>query len=466
MNRVSPRVLLVNPPYQRLRGMLSQELPLGLLYIASVLRESGFETRVLNSEEGTSVEDLKSGYVNAFASYSRYVENRDDHNHPAWKEYARLLNDYRPDIVGFSVMTPSYSLALGMARLAKRQSGAFVVFGGPHPTLCPEDVSAQSAVDAVIVGEGEGAFLRLVKSFDRASRNFLREVPSAVFFNDGSMIRTPLEPLERDLDTLPYPDYDSLVRPEPGALKDRFGVVVSRGCPYRCTFCVDHLLWRDRTRFRTHSNVLAEIRLLYERYGMTNLFFQQDSFLNRREMALSVASGMTEAGLNVPWWCAARVDQIDEDLIRSLKRSGLTSIVLGIESGSQRILDIMNKKITLSMVERAVEVLKENGIKALAFFMIGIPDETEDDVMRTMAFMKKLPVDFISLSVFTPLPRSVLFDRCVELGLVSPETDWSGFDYQSPENYFCPSIRRERFAELVQTCSALVDSLNAERCRS
>lgn len=459
----SPKVLLVNPPYQRLRGMLSPELPLGILYIASLLRKQGIEARVLNLEEGSDGEELKCGYVNAFKSYYHYLENKDNYYHPAWKEYIRCLGEYQPDIIGFSVMTPSYSLALNMASLSKKYCEALVVFGGPHPTLCPEEVASKSDVDVVIVGEGEIAFLELVRRFQHGSKEFLYKVPSAFFADNGRVITNALQPLIEDLDSLPYPDYESLVRPDISALQDRFGIAISRGCPYRCSFCVDHLIWRKRTRFRSHAGVIGEIKFLSERHNLKRLFFQQDSFLNKPELAKSVSSGILKAGIHITWWCAARVNQIDEDLIKTLKESGLTAVALGIESGSQRILDIMNKKTTISMIEHSVNILKKNGINAIAFFMIGLPDETEDDIKKTISLMKELPLDFMALSVFTPLPKSVLFDRCIELGLINQETDWSKFDYQSPENYFSAFIKKERFRELLEECSALVDTLNLER---
>lgn len=458
----SPKVLLVNPPYHRLRGMLSGEIPLGLLYLASTLKRNGFEVKVLNSEEPAPGEPLQSGYLNAFKSYYTYLENKNNHAHPAWIEYIDLLNEYNPDILGFTVTTPSYSLALNMASFAKQHTDALVVFGGPHPTLCYEDVIANDCVDVAIVGEGESAFLRLVKNFEPGSSEYLRKVPSAVYASNGTITVNPVEPLIEDLDTVPYPDYEALVRPSPSELRDRFGVIVSRGCPYRCAFCVDHKLWRNRSRFRKAPYILDEIRHLSKNYHLGHLFFQQDSFLNKRELAKTVASGLIDEEIRIAWSCAARIDQIDEDLIKVLKQSGLINVMLGIESGSQHILDIMNKKITIPQIERCVHLLKDNGIMASGFFMIGVPDETEEDVRKTMEFMERLPLHFRSLSVFTPLPGIDLFDRCVELGLIDKNTDWDKLDFQSPENYFSAFIERKRFAELVEETSILVDRLNAE----
>ncbi len=455
------KILLVHPPYQRLRGMLASELPVGLLYVSSVLRKNGFEAKVLNLEEQAPGEELKLGYVNAFKSFHNYIENRENHDHPAWKEYRDFINTYRPDIIGFSVMTPSYALALSMARVAKKNDNPFIVFGGAHPTLCPEEVASDPCVDAVIAGEGEMAFLELVRNFQKTPRKFIHKVPSVVYAENGKIINNPLQPLVKDLDTLPYPDYESLVRPEPSALGDRFGFVISRGCPYRCGFCVDHLLWRKRTRYRTHSAVVDEIKFLSEHYNLGTFFFQQDSFLNRRELAKSISSGIIKLGLDTPWWCAARIDQIEEDLLKILKEAGLHSLILGIESGSQHILGSMNKKITLSQIEHSVNLIKKHGIRACAFFMIGLPDETEDDIQKTVAFMKRLPLDFVSLSVFTPFPGSALFKRCAELGLINKDTDWSKLDFQSPENHFCLAINKERFSEIVEEVSQLVDDLNA-----
>lgn len=460
-NKKRPKILLVNPPYQRLRGMRSAELPLGIIYIATTLHKNGFDVKVLNLEEENPGEELKDGYVNAFESYSSYMENKENYAHPAWQEFSSYLADYQPDIVGFSVMTPIYTLALSMARFTKNACDALVVFGGPHPTLCPEEVALAGPVDVAMVGEGEEAFLTLATRFEPGQKKYLSKVPSAVFADNGNIVATPLQPLVPDLDRLPMPNYDLLVKPEPSALRDRFGVIVSRGCPYRCSFCVDNFMWRGQTRFRSLDNILSEIRMLADRHQLRNLFFQQDSFLNKPDLALGVANGIRDAGHDISWWCAARVDQICEETLPALKRSGLSSIVLGIESGSEKTLKSMNKKITIAQIKRAVASIKKHGIGCYAFFMIGLPDETEEDVRMTLSFMKELQLDFISLSVFTPLPRSPLFDRCVELGLITRQLDWDLFDYQSPENYFSAAISQPRFTHLLEEATHLVDELNA-----
>jgi anaerobic magnesium-protoporphyrin IX monomethyl ester cyclase len=454
------KILLVSPPYQRLRGMASNELPLGLLYLAAALGDLDAEVKVLNLEEAGEGEHLLSGYVNAFNRHRSYLDGLHDLAHPAWVEYLEVLESFQPEMIGFSVMTPSYPLALQMAREARARTGSFILFGGPHATLCPGEVAAEPSVDAVMIGEGEIALKALVNALRSPSGPDLRSVPSLAY-RDGERVHfTPLEPLVPDLDALPFPEYRSLHRPGPAHLASRFGVVTGRGCPYRCTFCVDHRLWRDSSRFRSPENVLEEIAFLRADFGMERLFFQQDSFLNNRQTARAIARGMVDRGLAVPWWCAARIDQIEEELLTELKDSGLDAIILGIESGSPRILEIMGKRITPEDTARAVHLIKKHGIRALGFFMAGIPDETEEDLRMTMDLIRRLPLDYASLSVFTPLPGSILFQRCRELGLLQEKVDWSRFDYQSPENRFCANIEPARFSELVREASELVDRVN------
>ncbi|MBF0233088.1 MAG: radical SAM protein [Desulfamplus sp.] len=458
-----PKILLINPPYQRLRNMLSEQMPMGLLYLAGTLNKNGFETKVLNLEEPEIGESLQSGYVNSFENYYTYLENKNNHDHPAWKELKNYLTAYQPDIVGFSVMTPYYSLALDMASFVRKQIKALIVFGGPHPTICPEQVAQNECVDVVVVGEGEKVLLELAKNFTPHNRNFLYKIPSLFFFDQERINHTQLIPLQSNLDVLPPPDYNALVKPEPSSLADRFGVITGRGCPYRCNFCIDNLLWRGKSRFRSAESIVMEIKTLVSEFGLRTLFFQQDSFLNKKNLAISVAKKIIDEKLGLQWWCAARVDQIDHESIQIFKESGLTNIILGIESGNQKVLEMMNKKITIAQIEKAVKILKTNGIYASAFFMIGLPDETESQIRETMLFMQKLQLDFVSLSVFTPFPGSPLFTRCEELNLIDKNVDWSMFDYQSPENYFCGQIARERFKELVQEASALADQLNRKK---
>lgn len=455
------KTLLVNPPYQRLRGILSYQLPMGLLYLSAVLKNQGFDVMVFNGENATSEETLQEGYIAAFDNFPIYKENLHNYSHPAWKDYISTLVSYNPDIVGFSAMTPSYPLSLIMAKETKKHlPESIIVMGGPHPTLCLEDVTREKVVDWVIPGEAEETLLEFVSNIDRGRDRANYELNGIAYSKNGNFVKNPGRPLITDLDNLPIPAYETLKGHDLTLQNDRFGIIVSRGCPYRCNFCVDHLIWRNSSRFRKADGVLRELYFLKNKYNLGSFIFQQDSFLNKKRLAEEICTGIIKNKLDISFACAARIDQIDANIVEILKKAGLTSIILGIESGSQKMLDYMGKKITINQVERSVQIIKNAGIKVAAFFMIGLPDETEEDILATIKFIKELPLDLRSLSVFTPLPGSNLYFRAMELGMLPEKIDWGNFDYQSPENYFSKNIKKERFKELLYSASQLVDSLN------
>ena len=461
MNR-NPKILLVNPPYQRLRGMLSYELPIGLLYLSAVLKNRGFDVLVFNGENGKSAENLENGYIAALDNFSVYKNNVHDYSHPAWKDYINALNSYAPDIIGFSAMTPSYPLSLMMAKETKKHlPESVIIMGGPHPTLCCEDVAEEDVVDWVFIGEAEETLVEFISNIDGERDNANYELAGLAYSLNGGVVKNQEKPFIKALDSLPFPAYDTLIGHDLSVQNDRFGLITSRGCPYRCNFCVDHLLWRNTSRFRKAEGVLEELFFLKKKYNLNSFIFQQDSFLNKKRLAEEVCAGIVGNKLNISFSCAARIDQIDANIVEILKDAGLIFIMLGIESGSQQMLDYMGKKITINQVRKSVQILKNAGIRIGAFFMVGLPDETERDMLATIQLIEELPLDFRSISVFTPLPGSNLYYRGIESGSISEKIDWRNFDYQSPENYFSRNIKRKRFNELLYITFQLVDSLNS-----
>jgi len=363
---------------------------LGLLSLAAVLRKTGFPVHIVES-------------ASLGLPFSRTVE---------------AILRQRPKYVGFSCTTASVGNAAKIARAVKERSPkTLVLAGGPHITALPEEAFRRFPdFDFGILGEGEGALLDLMEALE-GDRDLSR-VESAVY-REGEAIRiNPRRKLIEDLDTLPFPAFDLLPEfprdyhaPFLNYLKGPVAPLISsRGCPQACTFC-DRSVFGTRYRYFSEDYLGEMISLLSRQYGIRHLVFTDDQFAAFRPRLVRLCEKMASGNLEIRWNCDARVDSVDLDLLRLLKRAGCWMISYGIESGSQKILDRIRKGITLGQVEQAVRWTKEAGIRAKGLFMIGYPEETEETLGHTLNFVRRSRLDEINLSFLTPYPGTEIYQE-------------------------------------------------------
>jgi radical SAM superfamily enzyme YgiQ (UPF0313 family) len=379
------RVVLVNPPSPEPLGSPL----LGLQYVASALLARGHEVVVVDAA------------ARRFAHDDAWVVQR--------------VRESRPDVVGVALFTRWVWHAY---RLVERLRGEFplLVAGGAHATVRPDEALARG-FDVAVVGEAEHTFPEVVERFG-AGRT-LDGIPGVLWrAPDGSVRGSPApQPIE-DLDALPRPlDAQDLFDPswyrDDRHLPVPGGVMTSRGCPARCTFCANYVTGR-RFRHRSAASVVSELNALHAKSGATFVPFWDDA-LTADVPRLVDLCGAIERGVRFPlvWGAITRVTMVRPTLLRTMRRAGLVHVNFGVESGDDEILRAIRKGITTAHVVRALEWAKAEGLMTACNFMLGFPEDTPESLERTLRFMERIAplVDtFSTVGVVVPLPGTPLYE--------------------------------------------------------
>ena len=340
-----------------------------------------------------------------------------------------------------------------MSQWAKSESPATTIFGGVHPTLAPEEVLRQPSVDIVCRGEGEYPMLFLAELLD-AGRE-IRGIPSmGIKQKSGEIEMNAIGPLIDDLDSLPHPDRElfniSEVIRHNGY---RFEILSGRGCPFSCTYCCNHALrrisgaGRKFVRKRSVDNLLEEIRELKSRYRMDSILFHDETFTLDRRWCFEFCERYGRE-YHIPFHCLARVETIDDELAGALKQAGCHAISLGVESGSERIRrDILKKNISDAQILDAFHILRSHGIKRFSFNMIGLPEETPEEIEKTIQLNRVIDPDWMGVIVFTPYPGTELHTLCRERGYLLSQEFQPNYLTEKGFSLNLPTITRR---ELVQ----------------
>jgi len=406
------RVLLINPPIKtQMAGIIFTNMcePLGLLYIAAVLEKNGVKVKVIDGiAERLSHEDLEG-----------------------------KIAGFKPDVVGVaSMMAETYRDAAETVKIARRAvPEAKIVIGGHNASfVAGKIIENLPDVDYVVVGEGEYTFLELAQALEnggdvsRVKGLMLRENGRAVFTG-------PREPIQ-NLDELPFPA-KHLLSPNASygrfqvamfnvAFKNMSGVITTRGCPFGCTFCSCTAFSGRKIRARSPENVVAEMEYLVEKRGVEHIFVVDDNFTCFPKRVMEICKLMKERDIDVNWFCEGRVDTASWEMYKAMSDAGCWLIFLGLESGSQRVLDYYEKKTTVEKGQRAVALAQKAGIDVVGSFIVGAPNETEEEYLKTLEFIKRADMDAISISSLKVLPGAELWRRFEESGAIKPE-DWNNY---------------------------------------
>lgn len=461
-------VLLINPPFSRLKGNpYDVYFPLNIGYLASALRDI-CNVKIYNAEDplGTENEELAQEdnkykkYDDLFNSTSNYKRALESDSHPAWREAKKTFIKYQPKIIGISCMSAKFTAALKVAQIYKTLfPEGFVIVGGQHPTIRTDEVLLSKSVDFVVRGEGDETIVEIVSALlnKKVSLNDLAKIKGISFRRGNSITHTENRALISELDKLNFPARDLLIKPIKN--KGAYSVIISsRGCPYDCGFCSAKAVVGRKTRYRSISNVIDEIIKVRDEYKISNLFFWDDTFTVKRKRTIELSRAMRELG--ILWSCTTRVNTIDYNLLKEMKKGGCFSIDYGVESGSERMLTKINKNITMTQIEQAISYSIKAGIIPNIFLMAGFPDEREEDIRETIAFANKTKAFGLVLSVFTPYPGTMLFERAILLGLIKKEFDWGNFSHQSFSNHFTQCVSSDKFHYLIKELISVVDKHN------
>jgi radical SAM superfamily enzyme YgiQ (UPF0313 family) len=384
-----PKELQIMKPYA----------PLGLLYLSSHLRKQGFEIDIYDSTFGSK------------------------------RELFELLRHGPPATIGVYANLMTRLNAVEIVRCA-REAGWKVVVGGPEPANYPEQY-LDSGADAVIVGEGEIALENLLRSsFDRAA---WMKIGGLIFRGEsGHIVRTPSTPLIKDLDAQPWPDreridihkYLETWRAFHG--KSSVSLITARGCPYRCNWC-SHSVYGTTHRRRSPKSVVSEIEWILKRYNPDMLWLADDVFNIHHGWLFEFASEMQRRKLSIPFECITRADRMNEAVAQTLAGLGCFRVWIGSESGSQRVLDAMQRGVTTQQVRSAVRLCKSLGIQTGMFLMWGYDGEEIEDIEQTVAHAKECQPDVCFTTVSYPIKGTPYYERVssrlVALGEWAKSTD-------------------------------------------
>ena len=458
------KILLVNPPFHRLHGLEDVFFPIGLGYLASMLDIHGFNVKIYNMENSREQLPLKWSDRNLnqklLTGYESYLKALDDVNHPVWHELREVLREEKPDVLGLTAKSPCYPSAKKVAALYKKSNPeGIAVLGGPHATLAADEVIQDGIFNFCVRGEGEQTFLDLCTVIENGTRQF-SHIAGLSYPSNGVAHHTFNRGLQTNIDEFPFPAKDLSLFPERYPVGAMGHIISSRGCPFRCGYCAQDKLWSRKVRFQTTERTIAEIKELKELYGISSFYFWDDSFTVNRKRIVNLCEALIAQGISIIWNCTTRVDLVDEESLGIMYKAGCRNIDVGIESGSERILKLIHKGITIDKVHESIDMIKKAGIQCNAFFMLGFPDETEEDIRLTLDFIRSTKAGIIALSIFTPYPGCALFDRAKELSLLPDKINWAELSHHSAKNYFVKNLSRERFQEYVMEAAALVDRHN------
>jgi radical SAM superfamily enzyme YgiQ (UPF0313 family) len=352
------------------------------------------------------------------------------------EEFIRELTRFSPQLLIFEAKTPVIKSCWKIVNTIKEKLSDLIIAAvGDHVSVLPEETLENSYVDYVIVGgDYDLSILELAK--------YLRDggnLPKGLFYREGNkIVNSGPGPLIENLDEIPFIDRELVPWKdyhEGWRLFDRFMYMMgSRGCAYRCTFCAwPWMLHKGKVRFRSVPNVIEEIEILKKNYSVEEIFFDDDTFTWNKDWVLSLCEELIRKGININWSCNGRVDNVDNEMLTLMRRSGCRMIKFGVESASQYTLDKINKGYTIEDIKRAFSLTNKKGILTHGTFMFGFPWETPEDMVNTIKFAKELNCGEVQFSLVIPYPGTMLYKEAEEKGwLEFAQGEWEKFDMSTP----------------------------------
>jgi radical SAM superfamily enzyme YgiQ (UPF0313 family) len=333
--------------------------------------------------------------------------------------------------------------ALRMTRSVKGKfPGLVTVWGGWHPSLFPEETLDEAAIDAVVTGQGEIPFDSLLEAI--ASGRDFESIKGIYFKRDGQIIRTPPQPLV-DINLFPRFNYDLIPVRKFFELKKRtqLDYISSQGCRFRCSFCADPLMYNRGWAGFSPQRMGEEMEELWKKYRFTDVNFQDETFFTNRDRVEGIATQLLERQLKFTWFGTMRADQgkrMDEELFKLCKKSGLRKVMIGLEAGSQEMLDWMKKDITMEQVYDSAAKCLRNDIGVLFNIIVGFPHETPDSISESLRVARELrrmsPRFELAIFYFKPYPGNHIADQLLREGYRFPKglEEWADFDYVGSKN--------------------------------
>jgi anaerobic magnesium-protoporphyrin IX monomethyl ester cyclase len=413
------KITFVNPPYPPSVHSHPPFIPLGIAYLGAVCEKAGHLVTVIDCQ----AEKL---------TYDGFRER---------------ISKIPSDIIGVTATTLLYKSAMKLVTIAKEvQPQAKTLLGGSHGTFWDENALKEyPSLDIVVRREGELTLLELAEKLENQSS--FQNVQGITYRDGDKTIRNQDRPFIQDLDSLPFPAHHLLPLEN---LKHNgkilFPLVSSRGCVYWCDFCSTVRMFGRGYRMRSPKNVVDEMQYVHEKYGVDQVTFYDDAFSVDRNRVLKICEELQARNLKLIWDCGTRVDMVDRELMQTMRSAGCIAVWLGVESGSEAMLGVMNKSIKLEQTRKAYKTAQQVGLMTIANVVLGFPGETEQTAKETIRFVKQLNPDDVGFYVATPYPGTPMYEQVIKNGWLRV-TDFDRYDTAGP-TFETPQLSMEKIAEL------------------
>ncbi|MGD0780414.1 MAG: FkbM family methyltransferase [Dehalococcoidales bacterium] len=405
------KTLLINPdtpPFYQFGG--ASGFPIGLGYIAAVL-EKDYDVSVIDvGAEGLNDDAIK-----------------------------KRIAEIEPKIVGITSDTLSFQRAIDIATIVKQiDKKITVVIGGAHANALPTYPLKYKCFDICVYGEGERTAVELWEKLDKGKS--YKDVKGISFRRQEKIVVNPKRELIENLDELPFParhlfPMDKYRGDDSLSVHPVYAIGTSRGCPYSCAFCSNNVAFGKKYRFRSTKNVVDEIDILINQYEAQGIYFREDLFTANKQRVMDICDEIVKRGLHFKWECESRVNTVDEELLRAMKNAGCELIWFGVESGSPRVLDLLNKQINHAQIRKAYDLCEKVGIKTGASLILGVPGETLEEIQKTIELAEELKPKcaWVGFVVFTAFPVSPLYEYVKQNKLYEKEVRHGILDVKTDE---------------------------------
>ena len=354
-----------------------------------------------------------------------------DFNAHEYDDFVGVFHEFKPEFVGITFVTPLIQEANRVAQMVRDlDKRTVLIAGGPHCSSFPESTLKETVFDVVAVGEGDFTICEILEGKDYTN------IEGIAYKKDDEIRVNPRKPFIKDLDVLPFPEYSLFdlknykVSPAIARKNPVAWVETSRGCVYDCIFCNKNCFGKT-FRVKSPERVVDEFLRVID-HGFNEIYLADDGFTTNMKRAKKICDLLIAKNIRINWSLlnGVRADRLDLELLEKMKAAGCYRIFLGVESGSQRVLDTIKKGTTIEQLENAVSWAKKAGIEVVGYFMLGLPGDTEETMQKTIDFAKKLDLDLSKASITIPLPATEMFHDLDKQNLIKTY-DWTKYNFHS-----------------------------------
>ena len=434
------RVLLVYPNFP----MESVLLPAGVSIISAVLKKEGFQCRLFDTTLYKPTRESLDEYrkkINQLKTASAHMEGQiNTKKSNPHEDFVHLLNSYKPDVVGLSLLSDTYEMGIEYAKIASSKNIP-VFAGGIYPTFDPETVISNKYINFICMGEGEYAILKFCKalandeSVDNINNFWIKK-------KDGEIIKNGLGPLV-NVNELPYPDYTifepvRFYRPMQGKVLRILPIELHRGCPYTCAFCEDpsqNMLYKSQGIAKTYhrskspKRVIDELHYLIDKYEANYIYFNAETFFAMPHKDFIELADIYSKEIKLPFWIQTRPETITKERIDLLKKMNISNINVGIEHGNEKYRrEMLKRSMSNKLIIDALKILDNVNLPVTVNNIMGFPDETRELIFDTINLNRSIKSATINAYLYNPYPGTALYEVCKKKGYLPKEGDEKAID--------------------------------------